>query len=144
MPEETLTIEDRLRILMASITTRPNMWKELEELTGIPASSWVDFNRGKKRATAATVEAICQHYPHYALWITTGADAPELGQQSPLSPYKDSIIGNEFDELASTEHYLKLRVRASKSKTQHATDMAQAYRQAAMDELQFFFNSGKS
>lgn len=142
MTEKLKTIEDRLRLLIVSITTRPSMWKELEELTGIPSSSWVDFNRGKKRATAAMVEAVCQHSPHYALWLTTGTDAPELGQESPESPYRDSIIGNKYDVLACTNHYLKLRVQASKIGTKHAKGMAEAYKQLAIDELQYFFNGG--
>lgn len=137
------TLSERLHAAVQVTTEESGRFKKLSQDSGVPEASWKSWWYGRQRPTAEMIEAVCQQAPNFSLWITTGADAPELGQQSPLSPYKDTIIGNEFDELANTSHYLKLRVRAATGQTKQAADMAQAYRQAAMDELQFFFNSGK-
>lgn len=86
-------IEDRLRILVKKVARTHCLWKEMEVLTGIPASSWVDFNRGKKRATATMIEAVSRKWPEYAFWLATGLTnyggqhvAPEMAVKVLLPP----------------------------------------------------------
>lgn len=139
MTENINNIEERLRLLIQNTANSSTMWKDLEERTGIQASSWVDFNRGKKRATAFMIEAICQHSPEYSLWLVTGADAPELGQISPTSPYLDTVANVEFGEMTQTKHYLRLRVEAAKHPSKHNKGMAAATKELAHSELQYYF-----
>lgn len=78
-----ITIEDRLRTLLKEVTKTDRKWKEIEIATGIAAASWVDFNRGKKRATADMIEAVCLAWPEHALWLTAGFEDPKYGHMSP-------------------------------------------------------------
>lgn len=78
-----ITIEDRLRTLIKEVTKTDRKWKEMEVATGIAAASWVDFNRGKKRATAEMIEAVCLAWPEHALWLTAGFEDPKYGHLSP-------------------------------------------------------------
>lgn len=79
------TIEGRLRTLIDAVIETDRKWKELERLTGIPASSWVDFNRGKKRATADMVEAVSKAWPQHAFWLCTGISDPDFGHVAPVA-----------------------------------------------------------
>ena len=76
-------IEARLRALIEQAISTERKWKELEKLTGIASSSWVDFNRGKKRATADMIEAVSVVWPQYAFWLATGISDPQHGHVAP-------------------------------------------------------------
>lgn len=138
----TTTLSERLHAAVQATTEEAGRFKKLSQESGVAEASWKSWWYGRQRPTAEMIEAVCQQAPHFALWITTGVDAPEFGQKSALSPCQDTVIGNEFDALVSTEHYLKLRVQASRSRTKQAKGMAAAYKQLAIDELQYFFNGG--
>lgn len=96
----TYTVEDRLRQLIDAVTATDRKWKEMESATGIAAGSWVDFNRGKKRATAEMLEAVATVWPEYALWLATGEEDEEFGHLAPsrkdpecsAGPYLKSAI----------------------------------------------------
>ncbi|MFX1735088.1 hypothetical protein PXJ20_00490 [Paraburkholderia sp. A1RI_3L] len=76
-------IEARLRMLIEQAISTEKKWKELEKLTGIASTSWVDFNRGKKRATADMIEAVSVVWPQYAFWLATGISDPQHGHVAP-------------------------------------------------------------
>lgn len=78
-------IEQRLRTLLEIVARTGHKWKEIESMTGIAAASWVDFNRGKKRATAEMIGAVCCARPEYSLWLTTGLTDPDCGYSAPQS-----------------------------------------------------------
>lgn len=48
------------------------LYKALEEKSGIAAYSWNNASRGKQRPTAEMIEWVCQAWPEFAFWITTG------------------------------------------------------------------------
>lgn len=84
MTEDAQSLEDRLRLLIAAVTSTDRKWKEMERATGIPASSWVDFNRERKRATAEMVEAVSRAWPQFSFWLSTGITDPLYGHISPM------------------------------------------------------------
>lgn len=58
--------------------------KTMEELTGIDRAKWANIKRKDPiRATEEHIEAVCNLWPEYALWITTGKTIQEAGQISP-------------------------------------------------------------
>ncbi|QLG88182.1 hypothetical protein HQ393_07925 [Chitinibacter bivalviorum] len=78
-------ITDRLQAVITEKTEERRRWKSLEELSGITAMSWQNFWRGKQRPTAEMLEAVCQEWPEYAFWITTGITDPLRGHIAPQS-----------------------------------------------------------
>lgn len=56
---------------------------ELEEITGIKATTWGNLRTGKQRANEDHIAAICKLKPEYAYWIATGLTLPQAGQISP-------------------------------------------------------------
>ncbi|MXS85447.1 hypothetical protein ABO04_05840 [Nitrosomonas sp. HPC101] len=91
MAKDVQTLEDRLRLLITTVTSAERKWKDMERATGIPATSWVDFYRGKKRATAETIEAVSRVWPQYSFWLSTGITDPQYGHVSPL-PHTDKEV----------------------------------------------------
>lgn len=85
MVDTVQTLEDRLRLLIAAVTSTDRKWKDMERATGVPAASWVDFNREKKRATAEMVEAVSRAWPQFSFWLSTGIVDPAYGHISPLA-----------------------------------------------------------
>ncbi len=70
-------------MVVAAKTNPLRKYKELEEMTGINATSWRDVCLERKRATAEHLEAIGRLWPEYSLWLLTGKTQPEAGQTSP-------------------------------------------------------------
>ena len=60
---------------------RTSVW--FEEQTGIDRYRWGNIRNGKARLTDAEIEAVCELFPQYALWLVSGKAAPEIGQSSP-------------------------------------------------------------
>jgi hypothetical protein len=72
-------IKDRLISLFNR--KRTSVW--FEEHTGISRYRWGNIRNGKARLTDAEIEAVCNIFPQYALWLVSGKVAPEIGQISP-------------------------------------------------------------
>ncbi len=70
-------------MVVAAKTNPLRKYKELEEMTGINATSWRDVCLERKRATAEHLEAIGRLWPEYSLWLLTGRTQSESGQTSP-------------------------------------------------------------
>ena len=85
MASYACNIEDRLRLLIDAAIETDRKWKEMERLTGIASTSWVDFYRGKKRATADMIEATSKVWPQHAFWLSTGITDPDFGHVAPVS-----------------------------------------------------------
>lgn len=71
--------ERLLRVIETARLTNP----ELEEKTGVKATTWGNLKTGKQRANEDHIEAICKIRPEFAYWVTTGLTIPEAGQISP-------------------------------------------------------------
>lgn len=135
----TTTLTERLRAAVQADTQEVGRFRKLQELSGVPEASWKSWWYGRQRPTAEMIEAVCQHSPHYALWIATGVDAPRLGQEAALGPYEDSLTGAEYPDLPEVRRYLALRVQASKERTQGAINLALANERLVMSELQHYY-----
>ena len=133
------SLSERLRAAVRQTTEESGRFKQLSGDSGISDASWRAWWYGRQRPTAEMIEAVCQHSPHYALWITTGVDAPRLGQEAALGPYEDSLTGAEYPDLPEVRRYLALRVQASKERTQGAINLALANERLVMSELQHYY-----
>jgi hypothetical protein len=91
----------------------------LERRTGIPASRWRDFTRGKSRANEELIEAACKLWPWFTTWLATG-HALMVENLSPFSNQPDEVAGDEDivlkrakspddENTISIPHRLKLR-----------------------------------
>jgi len=83
------------------------------------------------------IETVCRKYPQLVLWITTGADAPELAQESPLSPREDSITRHKMPELSRARIYLRLRVDAASTGSDSTRRIVQANKKLVAAELKY-------
>jgi hypothetical protein len=73
---------------------RTSVW--FEEQTGIDRYRWGNIRNGKARLTDAEIEAVCEVFPQYALWLVSGKTAPEIGQSSPeLDEVQRSASGKQ-------------------------------------------------
>jgi hypothetical protein len=57
--------------------------EDLEKQTEISSGKWANLRTKKQRANEDHIRAICNLYPEYAYWITTGMELPKEGQISP-------------------------------------------------------------
>jgi hypothetical protein len=69
------------RLISLFNNERTSVWFEKE--TGIDRYRWGNIRNGKARLTDAEIEAVCEIFPEYALWLVSGKVAPEAGQTSP-------------------------------------------------------------
>lgn len=69
------------RLISLFNNERTSVWFEKE--TGIDRYRWGNIRNGKARLTDAEIEAVCEIFPQYALWLVSGKVAPEAGQTSP-------------------------------------------------------------
>ncbi len=81
-------------MVVAAKTNPLRKYKELEEMTGINATSWRDVCLERKRATAEHLEAIGRLWPEYSLWLLTGKIRPEAGQVSPAFEQLENLKSN--------------------------------------------------
>jgi hypothetical protein len=79
----TENLQNRLIELIKVATLEHRRFKQLEELTGIPADRWKNFWLGRQRPTAEMIEAVCQNWPEYAFWLVTGICDSEYGHCAP-------------------------------------------------------------
>lgn len=69
--------------LIEVITKKGLNNEDLEERTGIKASTWGNLRTRKQRANEDHIRAFNELWPEYAYWLTTGKTIPEAGQISP-------------------------------------------------------------
>jgi len=72
-------IGDRVRGLL-EIRGMPN---KLENKTGIDRDTWRNVRYAKQKVNEDHINAVCEAYPEYRLWIETGKTEPNSGQVSP-------------------------------------------------------------
>lgn len=78
-----LTLNDRVRQVVAVSAPERGRPRFLEERTGISTQSWKKFLEGRQRATLEMVESVCREWPEYTFWIGTGLTDIEHGHVSP-------------------------------------------------------------
>lgn len=77
-------IAKRAVALMKAITSERRRYKELEEETGIAATSWQNAAKRKQKPTGQMIEALSRRWPAYAFWLATGLTDPLSGHTTPV------------------------------------------------------------
>lgn len=72
-----------MRQVITSTTSDRSRYIELMEKTGISANVWKNFWFDRREPDALMVERLCQAWPEYALWVTTGVSDVENGHKAP-------------------------------------------------------------
>lgn len=98
------TINDRMLLIINEKTNERRRWKELEELSGIAATSWQNFDRERQRAMGEMIEAVSRAWPQHAFWLATGLTDPESGH---VAPTVDSGYPNPGAPLETSSRYFK-------------------------------------
>ncbi|WP_426342808.1 hypothetical protein ACN9MZ_14605 [Pseudoduganella sp. S-14] len=79
-------LSDRLRSVVQLTVSQSRRFKELEELSGIPATHWRNFFSGKQRPTVEMIEFAARHWPEHAFWLATGISDAKHGHIDPHGP----------------------------------------------------------
>ena len=77
-------MRERILELIEHVADPRRPWQHLEDLTGIGRHKWVNFHRGKQRATEEMIAKLGQMWPQYAYWLITGITDEKNGHTSPL------------------------------------------------------------
>jgi hypothetical protein len=78
-----MEMRERIKTLIKAEANPRTRWVHMERLTGIRASIWQNFDRGRQRANDEMLEALGRVWPQYAFWLMTGKTDPEHGHLSP-------------------------------------------------------------
>lgn len=102
-------IDVRLRLLVASVLSTRNDWKQLELLTGVGAEKWRQWHRGTTNPSIFMIESVCRAWPQYAFWLTTGLTDPYFGHRSAMTPALGFpfSMGTDRTLAVHTEIYFK-------------------------------------
>lgn len=78
---DLLDLRCRTQTLIEYLAPPERRFKDLEELTGIPAGTWRSFwNRGDVPPSGAMLHALSTQAPDYALWLLTGSVSRRTSQ----------------------------------------------------------------
>ncbi|WP_156952592.1 hypothetical protein [Microvirgula aerodenitrificans] len=103
------TINDRMLLIINEKTSERRRWKELEELSGIAATTWQNFARERQRAMGEMIEAISRAWPQHAFWLATGLTDPDYGH---VAPTVDSGYPTPGAPLETSSRYFKDAIEA--------------------------------
>lgn len=78
--QENFEINKKIRTLRDSLKLGRG---EFAEKTDIPKKTIENLEQEKQKAYAWHIQAICNVWPEYTLWLMTNQIAPEIGQISP-------------------------------------------------------------
>lgn len=121
----TQNLADRLHEIILFATAEHRRFKQMEELTNIPADRWKNFWLGRQRPTSEMIEAICQAYPQFAFWLTTGC-AIGLGHAAP-GPHGYPA---KSEALVATTDFMQTTIKSR----QQAVAVAQAWTTEDVDQ----------
>lgn len=76
-------MKERIKLLIKIEANPRAPWAHMEELTGIKASTWQNFSRGRQRANDEMLEAIGRVWPQYCFWLMTGKTDEAHGHLRP-------------------------------------------------------------
>ena len=108
-------ISDRIRAAIEAEMPDRKRAATLEEVSGISAETWRKFISGKQNATAAILEAVCQQWPKYAFWISTGITDSNYGHVAPKPAY-DNVINRQLSERPGAELYFRFKMALLKER----------------------------
>lgn len=73
----------RLQKVIDHCFSKRGKFAELSKLTDTSAAAWNQLYHGRSKPTGAHLEALCQMFPQYTLWLMTGQTNEAAGQTSP-------------------------------------------------------------
>jgi len=104
-------IKDRFHAVVTAHTSPTRRWKELEDLSGIPAANWLAAIRNKQRPTAEMLEAAARAWPQYAFWLLTGITDCKHGHTTPIAKaypeHWNGPLANSNEYFAHAVHMYK-------------------------------------
>jgi hypothetical protein len=106
--------DSRLRALINTVLGGRPDWKRLEELTGVPAVRWRHHSANLKKPSVEMVAAICETWPQYALWLTTGVSDEDAGHRAPREAFFPGKLRQEpplTEETNASTEYLRTCVK---------------------------------
>lgn len=99
-------IAERFVELINTKTNESRRFKELEELSSIPAVSWRKaYNKGQ-RPTTEMLEALARQWPQHAFWLVTGLTDNEF---SHTAPNMSGVLDTAYAPRSAGEELLHLR-----------------------------------
>lgn len=99
-------IAERFVELINTQTGEGRRFKELEELSSIPAVSWRKAYNGGQRPTTEMLEALGRRWPQHAFWLVTGLTDNEF---SHTAPNKSGVLDTAYAPRPAGEELLHLR-----------------------------------
>lgn len=99
------TISDRFIWLINNQTSETRRFKELEELSGIPAVSWRKAYLRGQRPTVEMIEIVSQQWPQHAFWLATGISDPDYGHVAPRTARASYVIVRGIEQKYSTQEF---------------------------------------
>jgi hypothetical protein len=79
-----MEIQERIAELIDSYKVSRGRLKELEEITGISATTWGHIRAGGQKANQDHIAALGNAFPQYAYWVMTGKTDEAHGHTSPI------------------------------------------------------------
>ena len=79
-----LCMKTRIKEIVDALEKPTRKFREMEELTGVAASSWQNVCEGKQRANEDHILVIGRIWPKYAYWLATGQTDEKHGHTSPI------------------------------------------------------------
>jgi hypothetical protein len=76
-------MKERIKLLIRIEANPRAPWAYMEAQTGIRASTWQNFDRGRQRANDEMIEALGRVWPQYAFWLMTGRTDVAHGHLKP-------------------------------------------------------------
>lgn len=126
------TIGERMKWVISNWLPERKRFSTLEKLSGIPAGHWKNFWHGKQRAHEHMIQAMAREWPEFALWLVTGVDDPDSGQETPQtkipSEEERSVTGKflsrkiKLDEAINSTTTLAVLKDVRMSKTRSAEE----------------------
>ncbi|WP_370681901.1 hypothetical protein [Comamonas sp. GB3 AK4-5] len=68
-----MNLNERMKALIDATTSPSRRYKELEESTGISASTWKTYYTRGTRPSADLLESLARQFPAYCEWLLTGS-----------------------------------------------------------------------
>jgi hypothetical protein len=65
-------LDNRLRVLVSSITRPTRRNSDLEQITQISAMTWASWWAGRAKPSSIMLATLCTAFPEDALWLMTG------------------------------------------------------------------------
>ena len=75
-----MNLQEKIKLVRKSQELTQN---KFAEAIGIPATSLKKYESGERKPSGEALLKIIEHFPQFALWITTGETIPEGGQVMP-------------------------------------------------------------